>query len=467
MSPSGPRPDNSANGDERLELEKRFRREMEERNRLKEGDHLLVALSGGLDSLVLLHLLRFCPGLPGFSLHAAHFDHGMRPDSGEDAQWVRGLCRAWDIPLIHGEADPPPATEERAREMRYEFLLQAREEERATWVLTGHHADDQAETVLFRVLRGTGLRGLSGIPRWRRPGILRPLLSFSREQLEAYAYAEGIQPREDSSNSDLSISRNYIRRIGLPGLEGWVAPGARRSLVRLARLARENESAWDSLIPGLLEGIAETEDNAVFIVRSAFLTYHPTVRARLLREVLRRQGVNLSEAGTRAALEFTRTGASGRSISLPGGIRLHREFDRFRLAPGAEPGQDRPLVLPGVEEGAGELILWGVKYEVRWGGPRAGKLAHVESFSAELLDFPLRLRGWVHGDRMSFPYGTKKLKKVFLEAGVAAGQRDRVPVLVDASGNVLWVMGVATSDRARPRGSEPPFLIGMGNVHQS
>jgi tRNA(Ile)-lysidine synthase len=460
-------PSTGSAGSHRTDLPNRFRQEVGEWERLREGERLVVALSGGLDSLVLLHLLRFCPGLPTFPLHAAHFDHRMRPDSGDDASWVSGLCRAWDVPLLHGIADSPPATEERAREMRYEFLLQAREEVGASWLLTAHHADDQAETVLFRVLRGTGLRGLGGIPRWRRPGILRPLLSFSREELEAYARAEGIRPREDASNSDLSISRNYIRRIGLPGLEGWVAPGARKSLVRLARLARENETAWESIIPGLLDDLVAEEDGGVFIVRSAFLAYHPTVRARLLREVLRRHGVNLSEAGTRGALEFTRTGASGRSISLPGGLRLSREFDRLRLAPGPEPGEDKPLVLPGAQKGSGELMLWGKRYEVRWGGPEARDMEHLVSLSVDLLEFPLRLRAWVHGDRISLPYGTKKLKKLFNEAGVAAGERDRVPVLVDASGNVLWVMGVATSDRARPRGSETPFLIGMENVHQT
>ena len=432
-----------------------------------EGEPLLVALSGGLDSVVLLHLLRFGPGIPGYRLHAAHFDHRMREGSREDAQWVEGLCRAWGIPLILGEADPAPGAEEEAREMRYEFLLGARREVGARWLLTGHHADDQAETVLFRVLRGTGLWGLAGIPRHRKPGILRPLLPFFRQELESYARSRGIPAREDPSNADLSIPRNYLRRVGLPGLEGVVAPGARRSLLRLARLARENEEAWSTLIPELLSGVAEVGNRGVFVVRSAFLAYHPSLRARLLREVLRRQGVNLDEAGTRAVLEFTRTGASGRSIPLPGGYRFFREFDRFLLAEDGERGEEGCLQIPGPLEGSGRVTVGGRVFQVRWGGAEVREMGQVAAFSTSLLAFPLRVRGWAPGDRIRLPYGTKKLKKLFGEGGIAVGERDRIPVLVDASGDVLWVVGTAVSVSARPDGAEAPFIIGMGNVHQS
>jgi len=158
---------------------------------------VLVALSGGLDSVVLLHLLRFGKGLPPVRLQAAHFDHRMRADSGSDAEWVKGLCQAWDVPLHLGLADAISASEEEAREKRYEFLLGVKDEVGARWLLTAHHADDQAETVLFRIFRGTGLPGLAGIPRRRSPGVFRPLLPFSREALEGYASCHGIRHRQD------------------------------------------------------------------------------------------------------------------------------------------------------------------------------------------------------------------------------------------------------------------------------
>ncbi len=445
----------------------RFDRELRSHGISEDGERLLVAFSGGLDSLVLLHLLRFGCGLPDLQLHAAHFDHGMRPESGKDAHWARGICRAWDVPVVEGRADPVPTSENEARERRYEFLFRARETTGTTWILTAHHADDQAETVLFRILRGTGLTGLGGIPRRRHPGILRPLLSFPRRELEAYAASRGLRPREDPSNLDLEIPRNFLRHSALPALEAHVAPGARRALVRLARLARENEKAWQTLLPVLLDGILQEEDRGVFIVRHTFLAYHPTVQVRLLREVLRTQGLTLNEVGTRAALEFTRTGASGRSLDLPGGLRLSREFDRFLLAPPEAPGRDSIVTLNGPAEGSGELVLGGRSFQVRWGCRGASEMTEVVALSPDDLAFPLRLRAWCPGDRMALPYGTKKLKKIFAEAGIAAGERGRIPVLVDASGAVLWVAGVAVSTRALPVEAGTTFIIGIGNGHQS
>lgn len=448
-----------------------FRREVERglvEGELRSGDTLLVALSGGLDSLVLLHALRFDPELPSFRVLAAHFDHRMRSGSAEDALWVRGLCRAWGVPLRCEAAAAVPSSEEEARSARYDVLLRVREETDARWVLTAHHADDQAETVLFRASRGTGLRGLAGIPRRRSPGILRLLLPFSREELERYACSVGIRPREDPTNRDLSLARNFIRHVTLPGLESHVAPGARKSLVRLARLARENEVAWESLLPELLDPLLEVGERGVFVVRSGLLAYHPTVQARLLRELLRRSGVRWTEAGTRALLEFTRTGASGRSVPVPGGLRLHREFDRFLLGPDEEKdGACRAVLVPDARDGRGDLVLGGERRDVVWGEAEPTEMVNVARFSRDSLEFPLLFRGWMQGDRIRLPYGTKKLKKLLQEAGIAAGERDRVPVLVDASGRLLWVVGVADSHRTPAEAGEALFFIGTSDVHQS
>ncbi|MGW8268503.1 MAG: tRNA lysidine(34) synthetase TilS, partial [Longimicrobiales bacterium] len=246
-----------------------------------------------------------------------------------------------------------------------------------------------------------------------------------------------------------------------------VAPGARRSLLRLARLARENEEAWGSLIPGLLEGLVEVGDRGVFVVRSAFLAYHPSLRGRLLREVLGRQGVNLDEAGTRALLEFTRTGASGRAFPLPGGYRFLREFDRFLLFEDGAPDEDQPLLLPGPEEGSGHVTVGGRTRRVRWGTGMLPAAEFRASFSVEGLAFPLRVRGWAPGDRIRLPAGTRKLKRLFGDRGIPAGERNRIPVVADASGNVLWVVGVAVSDRGRPGEAEATFSVGIEDVHES
>ncbi len=450
-----------------VDLQGRFASSLTSRGGVVEGDRIVVALSGGVDSLVLLHLLRFGRDLPHLEVMAAHFDHGMRPDSEHDAQWVRGVCRAWEIPLHVGRAKPVPTSEEEARKARYDFLLHVTRLESARRLLTGHHADDQAETVLFRVLRGTGLRGLAGIPRRRPPGVFRPLLPFTRGEIQAYARARCIRPRVDPTNTDPAYPRNFLRHIIIPELEAGPAPGARRSLRRLARLARENEEGWRSILPSLLEGVLVEEETGLFFVRSRLLAFHPAVRVRILREGLRRRGVSLDEAGTRAILEFTTSGASGRSIALAGGFRLTRDFDRFSVTEWEESVEERPLTLARPSAGTEEVVVGGRRFQVAWGPEEPAGYPMILGTSPSSLRFPLQLRGWMPGDRILLSYGTKKLKKLLAEAKVPVTERARIPVLVDGGGLVLWVAGVASSARIPVREGTEALFIGIRHVEGS
>jgi tRNA(Ile)-lysidine synthase len=270
---------------------------------------VMVAFSGGLDSCVLLHLLRFGTDRAS-EVFVAHFDHAMRDESAADAEWVRGLCLAWDVPLTIARAQTAPASEAGARKARYEFLERVRAEENIPWLMTAHHADDQAETVLFRVLRGTGIEGLAGIPGAREPGLIRPLLGFWRDDLEAYAHSVGLSWREDASNAALGYARNTIRRSLLPLAEAQVAQGARRSLVRLAGIARENEAAWESVLPDIVAGLDLTEIEeeggsrlGLSWNRDAACALSQPLQARVVRHLAALAGRRLEEAGTRLAVE--------------------------------------------------------------------------------------------------------------------------------------------------------------------
>jgi tRNA(Ile)-lysidine synthase len=446
------------------ELALRFAREMAAEERFEPGDRAIVALSGGVDSLVLLHLLRFGSGVPPFDLRVAHFDHRMRPESGREALWVKGLCRAWGVPCFVGFPSAPLRTEEEAREARYNYLLETFRQLDARWIFTGHQADDQAETVLFRILRGTGLRGLAGIPRARSPGIFRPILSLPREQIEGYAREAGLRARADPSNRDVGLARNFLRHEILPLLESELVQGASASLRRLADRARENEEAWDSLVPALLDEVTGEGEATNVIARVMFLRYHAAVQRRVLREFFRRHGITLSEPGTRAALEFTRTGASGRSIPLPGGRHLVREFDRLVLAPEESELGDGPLSVAGFGEGRGPVVVGGRRFEVSWGKEAPSEVEWLESFSPSRLRFPLQLRPWTPGDRIRLSFGSKKLKKLFSDRRVPLGDRGRVPVLVDARGRVLWVCGMIRSVLALPVANESRFYLGLRHV---
>jgi tRNA(Ile)-lysidine synthase len=432
------------------------------------GAHVLVAASGGCDSVSLLHLLRFAADDAGMRVSAAHFDHAMRPGSDRDAAWVRGLCRAWGVELAEARADVAPRSEEEARDARYAFLREAQARCGAPFLATAHHADDQAETVLFRVLRGTGLTGLAGIPPRDASGLVRPLLPFRRAEIRAYARENGLRWLADPSNAVPDPARNRIRLELLPYVERHLAPGARRSLARLAQLAAENEAAWDAVLRPLLAETLREEEGALVLVRERLTAYDRTLRVRVLRAALRRLGVTPDRTGTRLAIQFISDAPSGRVLTLPGGVRITTEFGTARVervaADAVETPPDAPLVIPREGAGEGRFVVGGRPGTARWTcGPaeEADGAGETVRIALERARFPLTLRGRIPGDRIRTRAGTRPLKKVLGEARVPLRARRALPVLADADGAVLWVAGVAQADGYAPRPGERAITLAV------
>jgi tRNA(Ile)-lysidine synthase len=448
------------------DLPRRFAAHLHRSGLLPDDAPVLVALSGGLDSVVLLHLLRLARPA---QLQAAHFDHAMRPDSAADADWVRGLCRAWGVPLHAARAQAALASEAAARAARYAFLEDAATRAGDAWIATGHHLDDQAETVLFRAARGAGLRGLRGILP-RRGRIVRPLLPFTRAELKAYAGGARLRWREDPTNASPAYARNRIRASVLPELER-IVPGTSRALARLAQHAAAADHAWDAVLDGLLDGVlVASSGEGVEVATARLLAYPSEIQSRILRHLLRRHGFAPGWAGTRAAVEFINAGASGSRLRLSGGIELQRAFDRIlvRRHGQAPRPADRPLSIAGNGAGQGEVVVGGRPRMVCWGGPPAAgaEAGAVEAFDPAAVRFPLQLRGWRPGDRIHLAGGTKKLKKLFTERRVARTARMSLPVLADASGRVLWVVGLARAATARPLPGQPALHVTVNDVGQ-
>ncbi|HKK07645.1 MAG TPA: tRNA lysidine(34) synthetase TilS, partial [Gemmatimonadota bacterium] len=229
---------------------------------LPRGGRVVVALSGGPDSTALLHLLLGVAGELDLSLVAAHFDHGLRSESAAEAERVRARSRALGVPCrVDRAASELEPRQETFREARYRFLRRVARDVGAGRIATGHQADDQAETVLFRVLRGTGLRGLGGIPA-RRGSIVRPLLPFWKEEIVAFLEARGLEWLEDPSNRDPRWERARLRTRVLPALEeAWGRP-VRGRLVDLARAARRADRALDAAAREALEAARSADDGA-------------------------------------------------------------------------------------------------------------------------------------------------------------------------------------------------------------
>ena len=293
----------------------------------------------------------------------------------------------------------------------------------------------------------------------REPSLYRPLLPFWKEELEAYAADRRLRWCPDPSNTESIVPRNVIRNDILPLAEAKVAPSARRALHRLGTLAAEEERLWRTLVPTLLGGLdVEREDGAISFARDPFLVYDPIVQTRLLRTLAKERGAALDAAGTRAALEFTRAGASGGALSLPGGVILSRSFGRVVIARDTGRRESRSVTVDAPGDGAASGLLEGRPFTARWstGGPVGG-----EGFSVSALRFPIIFRGWRPGDRIRLSYGAKKLKKLFGEARVPRESRGRMPIVVDAADHVLWVPGLTRSIDAVPGTGDPVLFIGV------
>ncbi|HEY8505774.1 MAG TPA: tRNA lysidine(34) synthetase TilS [Gemmataceae bacterium] len=397
----------------------------------------VVAVSGGGDSVTLLHALCFLTPERAAGAVVVHVDHAMRPGSERDAAWVRGLARAWGRPARVVRLAPPPRTETEARRQRRAALRAAAADVGGRWILLAHHADDQAETVLFRALRGSGPTGLQGM-RPRSGPWLRPLLGFWRDELRAWARARGLRWREDPTNRDPRIARNRLR-AWFPDLERTVAPGARRSLARLAALLRRDEAAWRWVERELIRSAIRAEDDGWTIPRATWRAWPRGVQARVLRRLLRSCGVVPTYAGTAFLLRVMTEAASGRRVALGRRVVLDVVFDHVRLRRPRRPDDGPTEALLDSAAGEAETVGLGRRWRWRWHrGPAPGSDRQRAALPTEIRG-PLRIRPARPGDRVLGPGGTRRLKRYFREWRVPGSERWGRPVLVDGADRVLWV----------------------------
>lgn len=435
---------------------------------------MVVALSGGGDSTALLHLLRGIGAERELTLLAAHFDHGLRPGSAAEAERVADSVRSVGIALRVGcPASRLPADQASLREARYEFLEDVADEVGAERVATAHQADDQAETVLFRVLRGSGLAGLAGIPA-RRRRIVRPLLPFGRHELRSWLSTERISWLEDPSNEDSRWARPRIREEVLPAAEAAWGEGLPERLRELGAAASRADASLEARARGLVRE-ARTDPprhgwrDAVALSRPVLLEAAPELRGRAVRRIARDLGVRMTGGGTRQANQFVSAGLSGGRVDLGGGVVLAREFDRFVLGRPAPASPDAPLVLEPPEAGRARMHAGGRSVRVSWsrgwtdsrgragapgedgdpGGGTGGAL-----LAADRLALPLRVRSWSDGDRFGPDRRGRKLKEIFRERRVPASQRSRLVLAEDSRGRIAWVEGVGPDPELVPEAGD-------------
>jgi tRNA(Ile)-lysidine synthase len=437
------------------------------------GARVLVALSGGADSVALLHILRVLERR-GLLVVAgvAHLHHGLRgADADADERFCRDLAARERLAIEVGHADvgalaarSQTSLESAARAARYQFLAQAAARLAAEVTAVGHTLDDQAETVLLRLFRGAGARGLSGI-RPKAGGVVRPLLETRRHDLRRYAAEHGLTYREDASNADPAIPRNRIRLDVLPCLERQV-PGLAPALARLANIAREDEIYLSSMARELFERLASRTDMGVQLEAAGLAAAPRALASRVVRQVLEDASTDRFVAAHHIdRVVGLATARGGASAVLPGCIVTRRgDHLLFGNVPRQAPFSNArrlPLPVPG----DAVFGAWQVSAEPRAGLPASGlppARGMAAVVAAGALQGPLAVRSRRPGDRFR-PLGMggrgRKLQDLLVDRKVARSERDALPLVVDAEDRIVWVTGQAMAEEFRVTEPSQPVIL--------
>ncbi len=423
------------------------------------GDEVIAAVSGGADSLVLLDVLVQMKEELGIGLRVLHVDHGVRPASGEDAAWVQGVATHYRLPCsvrrIEVAGGGRRSPEERLREARYAAFAEEIAAKGATSLATGHSADDRVETLLLRVIAGSGPAGLGSIPPVRRPYV-RPLIRVWRSEIEGYASRLPFSPRQDHTNLDLSIPRNRVRHRLLPLLQEEYNPSVKRALLAEAEMLASVAEVLRTCA-ARAEGMVTPAACGGEEIDVAGLRSLPTaLRREVLASSLRRLGVEPAFALVEdIRIKLLETDGNAR-LDLSPRLSARRIYGRLVLGPRPGAAAVEETYLCG--EGLFDLPLPGPRLRVSM-RPRGDADPREEAdgrctawLDAERLAFPLLVRGIRPGDRfhpLGAP-GRRKLQDFLVDAKVPREERARVLVL-ESGGEIAWVMGMRIDERFKLR----------------
>ena len=396
-----------------------------EQNLITPGDTVICAVSGGADSVAMLFALYLLREKLGITLEAAHFNHNLRgEESLRDETFVRELCARYEIPLhvASGEIHPgKKGLEAAARDARYAFL-----ESLPGKIATAHTADDNAETILMHLVRGTGLKGLGGIAP-QRGKLIRPMLGITRREVEDFLAEWHLPHVEDSTNETDAFLRNRLRHHVMPLLAAE-NPRIAENLSQMALRLREDEACLSQL--SSYETLPEVE---------TLRTLPSAVRSRMLERFLKENGVREPEdvhIAQAEALVFSDSPSA--SAAFPGGVTLSRQYGRLTANPTGEAFTPVTLTCPGSAEAAGIRITC----------EPAGELAQSENLLTVCPVGKISIRPRQTGDKIRLSGGSKSLKKLFIDRKIPAADRGRIPVVCDEIG-ILGVYSIGVNlDRA-------------------
>ena len=433
------------------------------------GERLVVAVSGGADSVALLHLLAALADL-SLQLVLVHLNHCLRgAESDGDERFVRELAAMLDLPLVVRRVDVQELSssqrlslEEAGREARYGFFREVAQSHGARLVALAHHLDDQAETVLLRLLRGAGGEGLGAMRPLSADGTLvRPLLGASRREIEAYLRHQALAWRNDSSNADQSFLRNRLRHELLPLLKGYNPAIVERLSVTAETLAAD-ETVLERVTDAAFGCWGRVEQGRVVLDRSGVSREEAGIRLRLYRRAIRLLQGDLRRIGYRhlQAIDHLVLGERANArLQLPAGVQVTGSYRtlRFSMVTAVDEWQDYDLLIDGLGSyplpGSGLLTI--VPATPDAAGAGAGVLLDGRAWP-----FPWQVRPYRPGDRFipSGMTGRKKVKDFFIDRKIPLDERRRVPLLC-CGHTILWLCGMRLAEPARPDPDSPLLLL--------
>jgi tRNA(Ile)-lysidine synthase len=438
-------------------------------HQLVSGKKLVVAVSGGPDSVCLLHILARLQKRLKVSLHIAHLNHQLRgAESEADAKYVSALSHQLGIPAtIEGrevkgyQAEHRLSLEEAAREVRYGFLAEVAKTIGTNLVAVGHTRDDHIETILLHLIRGTGTRGLRGLQpytEWKsKTGstiVIRPLLEISHEEAEDYCRSHKLKPRTDATNISLSPLRNRVRHQLLPLLKNY-NPGIAQALLRTAQIASDDIDFLDKEVTRLWDKVAQEQPNAIILDKKKIDRLPPTMKRYLLRAAVERMLGSAKDIEMRHIEEVISAldKPAGKRLSLPQGLIFSLEYDRYLLA--SDPTALSPLpVLNGEFQlkipGKTKLPGWHIEAAVINREGMAEKGDFTAYLDLEKAGDRLLVRPRKRGDRFQ-PLGLskpKKLNEFMIDAKIPQAWRQRVPIVCSPE-QIIWVVGWRIDERAK------------------
>ena len=446
-------------------LDEKIRGAIERRHLIDRGDRLIIGVSGGVDSMVLLHLLNACRQIFLFDLIVAHVNHRLRPiESEREAGLVSREAGQLGLPCEYGEFDVKDfanrnglSLQEAARRIRFQFFHTLLKKHGAQKIALGHNADDQVETMLLRLLRGSGLKGLKGMLPIREGRVIRPLLEAWREEIESYAAERGVPYLVDSTNLKETYLRNRIRLKLIPMIEKDFQSNFKEVMKRMSSFLQQEDDFLETKAREAYGEIIREGRGELSFEWDTFNALHPAIRWRVLQRMLAR----MSQAEALEDRNFSEVSqiyqrlnrpSSSFIINLSGGVRLEKRYGRVFLKTEAFPAVppfEVDLAVPGrtlVRELGSEVVI----EEIPWNDPRIefSKFRSTAFLDSERLLLPLKLRNFRPGDRFQ-PLGvrgTQKVKVFLIDHKIPRFERARIPLLLSGE-NIVWVVGYRIDER--------------------